>query len=84
MYSCRCTCSRMLKDRTFDPLGCVAGVSFLVSGILVIQGDLLSIHSSNSAVLYSLLRNQMKKQALFARALYHCWLVSVVLFLSYL
>lgn len=28
---------RMLKDRTFDPLGCVAGISFLISGILVIQ-----------------------------------------------
>ncbi|EPB87727.1 hypothetical protein HMPREF1544_05508 [Mucor circinelloides 1006PhL] len=27
---------RMLKDRTFDPLGCVAGVSFLISGILSI------------------------------------------------
>ncbi|KAI8061369.1 hypothetical protein BDF21DRAFT_429390 [Thamnidium elegans] len=28
--------SRMLKDRTFDPLGCVAGVSFLISGIVSI------------------------------------------------
>ncbi|KAG2192576.1 hypothetical protein INT47_006208 [Mucor saturninus] len=27
---------RMLKDRTFDPLGCVAGISFLISGILSI------------------------------------------------
>ncbi|GAA5801989.1 hypothetical protein HPULCUR_007449 [Helicostylum pulchrum] len=27
---------RMLKDRTFDPLGCVAGTSFLISGIVSI------------------------------------------------
>ncbi|CAO3700577.1 unnamed protein product [Rhizopus stolonifer] len=27
---------RMMRDRTFDPLGCVAGVSFLISGILSI------------------------------------------------
>ncbi|GAN06500.1 hypothetical protein MAM1_0125c05984 [Mucor ambiguus] len=27
---------RMLRERAFDPLGCVAGVSFLVSGILSI------------------------------------------------
>ncbi|KAI7899374.1 uncharacterized protein BX663DRAFT_521533 [Cokeromyces recurvatus] len=27
---------RMVKDSTFDPLGCVAGVSFLISGILSI------------------------------------------------
>ncbi|CAO3632245.1 unnamed protein product [Mucor hiemalis] len=27
---------RMIKDRSFDPLGCVAGISFLISGILSI------------------------------------------------
>ncbi|KAG0909058.1 hypothetical protein G6F33_009139 [Rhizopus arrhizus] len=27
---------RMIRDRTFDPLGCVAGLSFLISGILSI------------------------------------------------
>ncbi|PHZ12160.1 uncharacterized protein RHIMIDRAFT_237976 [Rhizopus microsporus ATCC 52813] len=27
---------RMIKDHTFDPLGCVAGISFLISGILSI------------------------------------------------
>jgi hypothetical protein len=58
----------MLKDRTFDPLGCVAGVSFLVSGILVIQDDPMAKKEvSKLYFIYSLLLNQMKKQAQFVR-----------------
>ena len=58
----------MLKDRTFDPLGCVAGVSFLISGILVIQDDPMAEKKvSKLYFIYSLLLNQMKKQAQFVK-----------------